>query len=138
MRAALLVAVVMAGAVPRADAQPCAAGEPGFERTAGETLVVAFRAEPAPLAVGRHFELEVWVQDQRGGAPTPLPGATVLVSAWMPDHKHGMIRRPGTTDHGDGSYTVEGMLFHMGGHWELFFDLIVDDLSERATFELDL
>ena len=38
-----------------------------------------------------------------------------------------MIRRPRATDHGDGSYRVAGMLLHMGGYWQLFVDVIVDD-----------
>ena len=57
----------------------------------------------------------------------------------MPDHGHGMLRRPEVEDRGDGSYFVRGMLFHMGGFWELFFDVYEPDKrKERVRFEINL
>jgi len=95
----------------------------------------------AEVPKNEHFELEAWLFRGPGdedGELTPVPGVRLIVSGWMPEHGHGMIRQPQAIDQGDGSYLVRGMLFHMGGHWQLFFDVIEDGLSERVDFELDL
>ncbi len=103
------------------------------------TYTVHWRPVGGPVPKNEHFELDVWVfENVAGEEPRPVTGAIVAVDAWMPDHGHGMIRRPRSTDNGDGSYRVRGMLFHMGGHWEVYVDLIVNHLSERAEYTLDL
>ena len=49
------------------------------------------------------------------------------------------VVRPQTTDNGDGSYLIEGMLLHMRGFWQVFFDVIEKEgYSERASFDLEL
>jgi len=85
-----------------------------------------------------HFQLEVRLY--RGeGTERPMPGARLNVSGWMPDHGHGMVRRPRAVDLGNGRYRVDGMLFQMGGYWKLFFDVIDENIvAERAEFELHL
>jgi hypothetical protein len=95
-------------------------------------------ARGSEVPKNEHFELEVRLYRNVDDDLVPVPGARLAVSGWMPDHGHGMVRQPQATDQGDGSYLVRGMLFHMGGHWQLFFDVIEDGLSERTDFELDL
>ena len=38
----------------------------------------------------------------------------------------------------DGSYKAEGMLFHMPGHWELYFDVSQGGRTERAQVDIQL
>ncbi len=95
-------------------------------------------ARGSEVPKNEHFELEVKLYRNVGDDLVPVSGARLAVSGWMPDHGHGMIRQPQAIDQGDGSYLVRGMLFHMGGHWELYFDVIEDGLSERTDFALDL
>lgn len=95
----------------------------------------------AEVPKNEHFELETWLfrgPGEEGGELVPVSDARLVVSGWMPDHGHGMIRQPQAIDQGDGSYLVRGMLFHMSGHWQLYFDVIEDGLSERTDFEFDL
>jgi cytochrome c peroxidase len=68
----------------------------------------------------------------------PLCGAKVQVSAWMPEHMHGMSRRPESVETAPGRYLVRGMLLHMEGAWQLFVDVMAKGKSERAEFDLDL
>ena len=56
----------------------------------------------------------------------------------MPEHGHGMIVLPHAVDEGAGRYRVAGMLFHMRGSWQVFFDVVKDGLSERTQFELEI
>jgi len=94
--------------------------------------------DEAPMGavpINEPFELEFVLE--RDGAP--YPGAEVRVRGWMPAHNHGMLRRPGVEDRGDGSYLVRGMLFHMRCFWELFFDVYEPGKRrESVRFELNL
>lgn len=104
----------------------------------GGKYTIQWRPVGGEVPKNEHFELEVRLYKNVGDELVPLPDARLAVSGWMPDHGHGMIRQPQAVDQGDGSYLVRGMLFHMGGHWQLFFDVIEDGLSERTDFEVDL
>jgi len=83
-----------------------------------------------------HFELLVRVYEKKDDDWIPLEGCRLGVSGWMPDHGHGMNVRPQSTEVGDGAYRVRGMLFHMGGHWQLFVDVVDEGHSERAEFDV--
>ncbi|MEM7203648.1 MAG: FixH family protein [Planctomycetota bacterium] len=101
-----------------------------------------WRPVPDPIPVNEPFELDLRIE--RGdttAAPhgEPIADAEVFVHAWMPDHRHGMLRRPVATPASrDGDYRVRGMLFHMGGTWQLFVDVILDGELERVRFDLEL
>jgi hypothetical protein len=98
---------------------------------------VQWRALPEPIPSNESFELEVKLF--RGTSElAPLSGARLYVSGWMPEHGHGMLRGPRATDNGDGSYRVRGMLLHMSGRWQIFFDLVDGASSERAECEVVL
>jgi len=83
-----------------------------------------------------HFELLVRVYEKKDSDWVPLEGCRLGVSGWMPDHGHGMNVRPQSTEVGGGAYRVRGMLFHMGGHWQLFVDVIDEGHSERAEYDV--
>ncbi len=110
--------------------------DPTFARatTRGGSFLVAWRARGGAVPKNEPFELEVRVYADN----LPLPGAALSVSAWMPDHGHGMLRVPAVEDQGDGSYRVSGMLLHMRGFWQVFVDVVSDGYSERAEFALEL
>ena len=105
----------------------------------GCTFLVRWRPADGAIPVNEHFELDVWLFRVVGEAEfEPLRGATLVVSGWMPDHGHGMVRRPGAKDQGGGHYRVAGMLLHMSGDWKVFFDVIDAGFSERTEFDLKL
>lgn len=130
----------LAGARPAAGASAAASlpdfTDPSWTRTpsrAGQYLV-CWRSVGGSVPRNEDFELEVWVlADGR-----PVRDATVAVSAWMPDHGHGMLRQPRAEARDDGSYRVAGMLLHMRGHWLLRFEVLEGSLSETAECALDL
>ena len=65
----------------------------GVARADGERCTVAWRADPAPIPVGRHFALDVEVCPRAGAA---MP-AKLAVDATMPAHRHGMNYAPTVT-----------------------------------------
>ena len=80
------------------------------------------------------FELEVVLE--RDGQR--LRGAELVVRGFMPDHGHGMVRWPRAIPREDGSFLVEGMLLHMRGHWQLFFDIHEATGTSSVCFDLEL
>jgi len=110
--------------------------DPSWTRTPsaeGKYLVV-WRPEPAPLPRNEDFALEVWILID--GQPQHV--TQLGVSAWMPDHGHGMLRTVKAEPRPDGSYRVEHMLLHMRGQWLVVFDVLEGTLSERAEHALEL
>jgi hypothetical protein len=74
-------------------------------------------------------------------APVEQSGSgefALSVDAAMPEHGHGMNVEPQVTALGKGRFSVEGMLFHMPGRWELYFDITRDGVTSRAQDEITL
>ncbi|MBK7276345.1 MAG: hypothetical protein IPI08_07240 [Betaproteobacteria bacterium] len=78
-------------------------------------IQLAWRAEPAPIAVSRPFALIVTL--------CPAEARLLRVDATMPEHRHGMNYRPSLQPLGSGLWRVEGLLWHMAGRWELRLDV---------------
>lgn len=76
---------------------------------------LAWRAEPAPVAVSRPFALLVTL--------CPADARLLRVDATMPEHRHGMNYRPSLQPLAGGVWRVEGLLWHMAGRWELRLDV---------------
>lgn len=95
---------------------------------------VVFVPQPAPLASGRHFALDITVCP-RAGASLPL---ALRVDADMPAHRHGMNYRPTVRVLGDGRYRADGLLLHMPGRWRFSFELSADGRLERLSHEVDV
>jgi hypothetical protein len=100
-------------------------------------FTAAWRPVGGAVPENEVFELDLLLF-QGSTTDVPLTGAEVHVSAWMPEHGHGMNRRPETREVAPGRYRVRGMLLHMEGDWQLFVDVIAQGVSERAQFELSL
>ncbi len=97
-------------------------------------FTIAWRPLAGAVPKNEYFALEAYLYQ----GEQAVPGAELVVSAWMPDHGHGLVVQPRTTERGEGRYEVDGMLLHMRGKWELFFDVVKDGFSERAQFDLEL
>lgn len=100
---------------------------------------VRFLPVPDPIPLNEVFGLLVLVEPVGAGAKEAALGSLRLVAdAAMPEHRHGMVRTPRVEPLGEGSFQVEGLLFHMPGRWELYFDITVGRVTERAQFEVNL
>jgi hypothetical protein len=75
------------------------------------------KASRIPMA--KHFALDVQLCDRDGISVALLKKA----DATMPEHRHGMNYRPVIAPLGGGRFRVEGMMFHMAGHWQLSFEV---------------
>lgn len=90
---------------------------------------VAFVPEPAPWAVGRHFNL-------RG---VMCGSARLLrVDADMPAHRHGMNYRPTLEAQADGRFLAQGLMLHMPGRWRIRFEIEADGRRQWLEQAVDL
>lgn len=89
------------------------------------------------IPVNGPFEVDVEVL-ANDGTRTPVLGAEVSMSCFMPDHGHGMLREPKTEELGGGRYRCRGFLLHMGGYWTVSVNVLVDGLAATADDELNL
>jgi hypothetical protein len=79
---------------------------------------------------GEPFTLQVRAFGPGG---KPLADHTLGVDCTMPHHGHGMNLRPVITQTAPGCWTVDPMLLHMPGRWELCFDLAGTDSRIRRS-----
>jgi hypothetical protein len=105
--------------------------------TNGGSWRVLWRAKPAVIPRGQTFAIDAWVF-ALGDPARPASDATLRVDAWMPDHLHGMTRVPTVAKRDDGGFTVEGLLFHMSGTWEIDFDVVAGSVAERGQARVEL
>lgn len=96
-------------------------------QTDGGTWTVAYVPDPDPIPGNREFALDLTVADEAG----PASGTTIVLTADMPDHGHGMNQAPVLTG-SDGAFRADGMLFHMTGKWRLLVDVTGEESIETA------
>ena len=135
MRHRLVGAAVLAIAAP-AGAAGCGDELPAASRIRIEQggVTLAFSPRPAPLAIGRHFSVDVVVC-----SPSGVPGpALARVDADMPAHRHGMNYRPTVRALGGDRYAADGLMLHMPGRWRFVFDLGSGAAAMRMGHEVDV
>ena len=82
-----------------------------------------------PLA--QPFSLQVMVCDATAVG-------SMEIDAVMPAHQHGMNYTPDVTEMGGGVFSVDGMLFHMPGEWEVRVEIELDQTSVPYTHTIRL
>jgi cytochrome c peroxidase len=117
--AALGLAFLGASGAPRACTPP-------LEGTRLESARFVLAFKPEPVAVSKHFAVEVGACAKSGPAPKALK-----VDAHMPAHRHGMNYKPQVKPLGAGRWRAEGLLFHMPGAWEFLFELDGERLAAK-------
>ena len=127
MRACLLATAL---SLPIAGgAQQCSTALPGGRQLESARFSLGYRTFPGAPAVGKHFALEIAVCPKAG---TPAPEG-VRVDAHMPEHRHGMNYKAQVAAAQDGRYKAEGLMFHLPGRWELFFDVRAGGRTDRLA-----
>ncbi len=133
-----IIGVLMLVASSFASAAPCGADLRGAVTAESANYLVAFRTQPPRIAVGKHFSVE-FETCVKGDAPA-FTG--VAVDAFMPEHGHGMnyraVVKPAAGAKPPNAptiarYRADGLMFHMPGRWDFYFDVRSASGTERAT-----
>lgn len=98
---------------------------------------VVYKPAPDPIPRGETFSIDAWVFAPES-PDVPRTDVQLAVDAAMPEHGHGMNRVPKIAAKGGGRFHAEGLLFHMPGKWELYFDVTRGPLTERAQTDVHL
>jgi hypothetical protein len=86
----------------------------------GTTLGIALvTLTPATITKGDND----WMVELRDASGTPLDGATITATPFMPDHGHGSSVVPTITALGQGRYDVAHVELVMPGVWQITFDV---------------
>ncbi len=132
-RSHLLIWGVALAATGAQAATQCGAALPGDKRVLENARYqVAYQTDVNPVPVGTHFIVDFAVCP-RGKAVAP---SSVRVDANMPEHRHGMNYRPKVITVAPGVYRAEGLLFHMPGRWDLTFDIVTGNTTQRLASTL--
>ena len=125
---ATLVLLLQAGAL---------VADPGQEWSSRRGIyTISFEAELDPIEINK---IHSWVLSVRTSNGDPVTTAEISVLGGMPLHDHGMPTRPRVTEYlGEGRYRLEGMRFHMNGHWEVSVTVKADGKVDTAVLALDL
>jgi hypothetical protein len=109
---ALVLLLLLGAGTAAADCEPA---PPGAQVIKQGTLQATWTPEPAPIVVAKPFALLITL--------CPADAELKRVDATMPEHRHGMNYRPGIEPLGPGRWRAQGLLWHMGGRWELRLDV---------------
>lgn len=97
---------------------------------------VRYESEIDPIVINRMHRWHLELTDSDGN---DVNGASISVTGGMPAHDHGLPTRPRVTEEpAAGRYVLEGLRFHMGGHWELELTIEAGGLRDVVVIELDL
>jgi hypothetical protein len=123
--------------VPRAQATPT--DEPLVAQSNDDNFIVVikpFTKTPAlrRFSMNQTFAVEAYVVSTRNDESRA--DVTLSVDALMPEHNHGMNTRAIVTPDGVGKFRVDGLMLHMRGEWELYFDIARGNRVERAQFSV--
>jgi hypothetical protein len=77
-----------------------------------------------------------WRLTVKDAAGTPVTGATLTVTEFMPDHGHRGAKAVIVTELGGGEYDANPVNFNMSGYWEVTVEVQKAPLDEKVTFKL--
>lgn len=93
-------------------------------------------SELSPLSINQIHSWHVRVLDRDGEI---LELEELNVYGGMPEHDHGLPTQPEVTARLDnGDYLLEGVRFHMQGHWQLQVELQFAGVDDTAIIDFDL
>lgn len=99
-------------------------------------FVVTYTTPDGPPRVNH---MHSWILHVTTVSGEPVEGAEIEVDGGMPAHNHGLPTRPRVTEElGGGDYRLDGVRFHMAGHWEMRITIRSDDTQDNVVIALDL
>lgn len=119
------------------------AAESGIEATQRQSWTssagkfrVSYSSELEPITIN---QIHHWILHLETIDGKPVPDAQVIVNGGMPAHNHGLPTSPRSTQYlGNGDYLIEGMRFHMAGHWEITVKINTGGVSDMVLIPLEL
>ena len=98
-------------------------------------FTVSVESELDPIVINQIHSWTLQLQDAQGIAVT---GADLSLVGGMPEHNHGLATAPVIEPAGEGSYSLQGLRFHMLGYWELELTIEHAGINDIVLITLEL
>jgi hypothetical protein len=99
-------------------------------------LRVSYSTPAGPPEINR---IHSWILHLESADGVPVENANIEVIGGMPEHDHGLPTQPRVTEElGNGDYRLDGMRFHMRGHWEITVTVVTAEGSSVVVIPLYL
>lgn len=109
---------------------------PDLSGSTDRGLKIEIYSELTPLSINQIHSWHVRVMD---GDDEVLELEELNVYGGMPEHDHGLPTQPQVTTRLDnGDYLLEGVRFHMQGHWQLQIELQLNGVPDTAIIDFNL
>ena len=97
---------------------------------------LSYQSQVNPIVIN---QIHNWILQLETAEGLTVSGADITLEGGMPEHDHGLPTKPRITESQDENYyLVEGIRFHMRGHWELEIKIIQGTSTDTALISLDL
>jgi len=109
---------------------------PDLNGVTDKGLKIEIYSELSPLSINQIHSWHVRVLDRNDEI---LELEELNIFGGMPEHDHGLPTQPEVTTRLDnGDYLLEGVRFHMQGHWQLQVELQLNGVEDSAIIDFDL
>lgn len=97
---------------------------------------LSYESELDPIIINR---MHSWVLHLVTADGQAVSAVKITMQGGMPEHDHGLPTRPRVSASADpGRYLVEGIRFHMSGHWEIEFTISTGRDEDTVLIPLEL
>ena len=109
---------------------------PDLSGVTDKGFTIEIYSELSPLSINTMHSWHIRVLDRDDEI---LELEELNVFGGMPEHDHGLPTQPQVTRRLDnGDYLLEGVRFHMQGHWELQIEFQYAGVDDTAIIDFDL
>lgn len=128
LKIALLLQMLAWNVVAKEERASVLESEKGFFR-------LSYESQLDPIVINRMHSWTLHIDNADGNAVTD---AEISVGGGMPQHNHGLATAPSIMAIGNGNYQLQGLRFHMMGHWELELNIASGGVEDKVVVVLDL
>ncbi len=128
LKIALLLQMLAWNVVAQADASSVLESEKGLFK-------LSYESQLNPIVIN---QMHSWILHIENAAGNAVSDAEITVSGGMPQHNHGLATAPSIKAVGNGNYQLQGLRFHMMGHWELELNISSGATKDKVVVILDL
>jgi len=106
--------------------------QPGMQQAGMNKLftVKLLDSNPGPPVKGTN----TWMIAVADAGGAPVPGATITVVPFMPDHGHGSPIKVAVTDQGGGQYQLAPLYLFMAGIWQITINITANNMTDQSVF----
>ncbi len=97
---------------------------------------LSYQSQVDPISIN---QIHNWILHLETAEGQTVSAAEMTLKGGMPEHDHGLPTKPRiSASQDEGYYLVEGIRFHMRGHWELEFKINHGTNIDTVLIPLDL